>query len=54
MSAPCADSHYVTCCSCGVCWYLPLELPRVVPWLCPDCRPPEPHCETCTCYEATP
>ena len=48
----CPDSHYVTCCACGVVWHLAhmdLPLPRGVAWMCPDCAPPDPHCDTCTC-----
>ena len=40
------------CATCGVRWHMP-EHERNLPfegWLCPYCRPPEPHCPSCTCY----
>lgn len=53
----CPDDHYQTCNWCGGKWHLPhmeLPYPRGVAYQCPDCRPPEPHCESCTCYPSVP
>ena len=48
----CPDTHYATCIDCGTIWHLiaidyPLDREA---WTCGNCRPPAPHCDTCTCY----